>query len=150
MNVLSKSVIGLLGATTIAGAVYGYHEHQHNRRWEQQQHRNAVYWVQVRISIYGNKAFNEFRYNLHPYVPTKPGTVFSGEPTFKATELEAKATIFMGDAWNKGRANNSSAWSPAGAAPNSGRSWTSRYRTPMGKEPARTSRRSAKADMSFG
>ncbi len=229
MNVLSKSIIGMLGATTIAGAIYSFKEHQHNRQWEQQYYRNAIYWVQMQsiylssfdfslaealatsspakrqeaiedadlimhellsasatmnlqglyrpsyesfaidssrylaypasekgpvlhsdqleqirrmrkfartamtyvdrmnangvsladiqrisaemgmaltkldgISIYGNKAFNEFQYNLHPYIPTKPGTVFAGEPTYKAMELAAKAKTFMGDAWNKG------------------------------------------------
>ncbi|WP_274652691.1 hypothetical protein [Paenibacillus humicola] len=234
MNVLSKSIIGLLGATTIAGMIYGYKEHQHNRKWEQQQYQNAIYWVQMQsmylrsfdfslaealaanspvkrqeaienaiedaslimhelanasatmnfhgfywpsyesftidssrylaypasekgpsllfdqleqirrmrkfartampyvdrmkvngvsltdiqqisaemevalakldeISIYGNKAFNEFQYNLHPYNPTKPGSVFAGEPTYEATKLAAKAKTFMGNAWNKGR-----------------------------------------------
>ncbi|WP_336764506.1 hypothetical protein [Paenibacillus sp. USHLN196] len=50
----------------------------------------------------GNKAFNEFLYNQNPYIPLKPGTVFAGETTYKATELAAKAKIFMGEAWNKG------------------------------------------------
>ncbi|SEN98114.1 hypothetical protein [Paenibacillus sp. OV219] len=232
MNVISKCIISLLGITTIACAVYGYKEHQHNREWERQHYRNVIYGVQLQsmylsgfdfslaealaanspinrqeainnaseeagliiheltnasamnfnglywpsyesfandsnrylvypysekgpallsdqleqiqrmrkfartampyvdrmkahgvsltgiqrisaemelalakldgISIYGNKAFNEFRYNLHPYNPTKPGTVFAGELTFKATELATKAKTFMGDAWNKG------------------------------------------------
>ncbi|MEO2203183.1 hypothetical protein ABGV42_05510 [Paenibacillus pabuli] len=54
------------------------------------------------VSTYGNKAFNEFLYNQNPYIPLKPGTVFAGETTYKATELAAKAKIFMGEAWNKG------------------------------------------------
>lgn len=233
MNVLSKTLIGLLGAAAIAGAVYGYKEHRHNQQWEQQQYRSAIYWVQMQsmylndfdyalaealaanspakrqeaieaaianadiimrdlsntsatmnlqqlywpsyesfatdssrylafpasekgpalqsdqleqigrmrkfartaipyvnrmkasgvsladiqrisaemdaalaqldgISTYGNKAFNEFQYNLNPYVPTKPGTVFEGEPTYNATDLAAKAKTFMGDVWNQG------------------------------------------------
>jgi spore germination protein len=233
MNVLTKSIIGLLCATTIAGANYGYKEHQHNRQWKQQQLRNAQYWQQTQsfylynfdyalaeslaaptpakrqaalqsaienaklilqleksasvtmnfqswssyesfimdsirylaypasekgpslnpdqleqiqrmrkfartalpyldqmrekgydtsladiqqistameaslsqldsISTYGNKAFNEFLYNQNPYMPTKPGTVFAGEPSYTAAELTAKAKTFMGDIWNKG------------------------------------------------
>ncbi|WP_127492098.1 hypothetical protein [Paenibacillus glycanilyticus] len=233
MNLLSKAIIGLLGATTIAGAIYGYKEHQHSRQWEQQQYRNILYLVQMQsmylngfdyslaealaanspgkrqeaideaiqdsdliksvltngsaminfqglywpayesfaidssrylpypasekgpallsdqleqisrmrkyartampyidrmkangislaeiqrislemetalsqlngISIYGNKDFNDFQYNLNPYTPSKKGTVFAGEPIYKATELAAKAKIFMGDSWNKG------------------------------------------------
>ncbi|RUS46076.1 hypothetical protein [Cohnella sp. AR92] len=232
MNVLSKSIIGLLCATTIAGAYYAYKEHQHNRQWEQQQQRNAQYWSHIQsyylrdfdhalaeslaaptsairqaalqsametanlilqletsasattnlpswsayesflmngsrylaypasekgpslnpdqleqiqrmrkfartalpyldqmrensydasiediqristgmeaalsqldsISTYGNKAFNEFLYNQNPYVPTKPGTVFAGEPSYTATELATIAQTFMRDAWNK-------------------------------------------------
>jgi hypothetical protein len=50
----------------------------------------------------GNKAYNEFLYNQNPYIPLKPGTVFAGETTYTATELAAKAKIFMGEAWNKG------------------------------------------------
>ncbi|ACT01535.1 hypothetical protein [Paenibacillus sp. JDR-2] len=233
MNFLSKSIIGLLGATTIAGSIYGYKEHQYSRQWEQQQYRNILYLVQLQsmylngfdyslaealaanspgkrqeaiedaiqdsdlikhvltnasaminfqglywpayesfaidssrylpypanekgsvllsdqleqinrmrkyartampyiarmksngvtlteiqriseemetalsqldgISIYGNKDFNEYQYKLNPYTPSKKGTVFAGEPTYKATELAAKAKIFMGGSWNKG------------------------------------------------
>lgn len=47
MNVLSKTTIGLLGVTTLAGAIFGYNQYQHNRQWEQQQYRNAIYWVQM-------------------------------------------------------------------------------------------------------
>ncbi|GLX68618.1 PepSY1/2 domain-containing protein [Paenibacillus glycanilyticus] len=233
MKFISKSIIALLGATTIAGGVYGYKEHQHAQQWEKQQYRNAIYWIQMQsmylndfdyklaealaanspdkrqeaiegaiddsnlimrqltnasatmnllqlywpsyesfatdssrylaypaseqgpklladqleqmdrmrkfartampylnqmkangvtlpeiqqfademgaalskldgISIYGNKDFNEYQYKLNPYTPTKKGTVFVGEPTYKATELAAKAKTFMGNAWNKG------------------------------------------------
>lgn len=233
MNVLTKSIIGLLCATTFAGAYFSYTEHQTNRQWEQQQQRNKQYWSHIqsihlrnfdyalaeslaaasfsdrqaalqsaienvnlivqfvssasattnsqswpvyesfitngsrylaypasekeislnpnqleqiqrlrkfartalpyfdlmrekgdrttlsdieRISAemeealsqldsvytYGNKAFNEFLYNQNPYIPPKPGTVFAGETTYNATELAAKAKIFMGEAWNTG------------------------------------------------
>ncbi|REE78550.1 hypothetical protein A8990_12624 [Paenibacillus taihuensis] len=251
MNAFSKSIIGLLGVTSIAGAIFGYKEYQHNRQWEQQQYHSAIYWVQMQsmhlrdfdyslaealaassptkrqeaiegaiedagliiqdassasatmnlqglywpayetfsvdssrylayplsekgptlnsdqleqilrmrkfartampyvdrmkangvslaeiqqisaemdaalakldgISIYGNKAFNEFRYNLNPYIPTKPGPVFSGEPTYKATDLAAKAKIFMGEAWNKGPGNQSVHMVSGGSGPEFG------------------------------
>jgi hypothetical protein len=233
MNIRTKSIIGLLCVTTLAGAYFSYTEHQDNRQWKQQQQRNTQYWSHmqaiylrdfdyalaealaastiadrhaalqsaiehanfileyVRIgsitmnfpswssyesfitdgsrylaypasekgmslnpdqleqiqrlrtfartalpyleqmrkkavdsslsdiqqistemeealsqldSVFtsGNKAFNEFLYNQNPYIPLKPGTVFAGETTYKATELAAKAKIFMGEAWNKG------------------------------------------------
>ncbi|MGF9697757.1 hypothetical protein [Paenibacillus sp. MABNR03] len=232
MNVRTKSIIGLLCLTTLAGTYFSYTEHQNKRQWEQQQQRNTQYWSHMQsfylrdfdyalaeslaastiadrqaalqsaienanfilqyvrigsvtmnfqswsyesfitegsrylaypasekgrslnpdqleqiqrmrtfartalpyldqmrekavnsslsdiqqistamevalsqldsVSTYGNKAFNEFLYNQNPYIPPKPGTVFAGETTYKATELAAKAKIFMGEAWNKG------------------------------------------------
>lgn len=233
MKVLTKSIIGLLCATTLAGTYFSYTEHQNNRQWEQQQQRNTQYWSHMQsiylrnfdyalaetlaaptfadrqaalqsaienanlivqfvssasvttnvqswpayesfitngsrylaypasekesslnpnqveqiqrlrkfartalpyldlmrekgdgttlsdieristemeealsqldsVSTYGNKAFNEFLYNQNPYAPPKPGTVFAGETTYTATELAAKAKIFMGEAWNTG------------------------------------------------
>ncbi|MET3941689.1 hypothetical protein ABIC22_004501 [Paenibacillus sp. PvP094] len=233
MNVRTKSIIGLLCVTTLAGAYFSYTEQQNNRQWEQQQQRNTQYWSHLQsiylrdfdyalaeslaastiadrqtalqsaiehanvISEYvrigsvtmnfqssssyesfitngrrylaypasekgksldpdqleqiqrlrtfartaqpyleqmrkkaldssssdiqqistemdealsgldsvftsGNKAYNEFRYNQNPYIPLKPGPVFAGETTYTATELAAKAKIFMGEAWNKG------------------------------------------------
>jgi len=47
MNILTKSIMGLLCATTIAGAYYGYMETQHNKQWQLQQQRNAQYWANV-------------------------------------------------------------------------------------------------------
>lgn len=47
MNILSKSIIGLLCGTTLAGAYYGYKETQHNQQWQLQQQRNAQYWAHV-------------------------------------------------------------------------------------------------------
>ncbi len=232
MSVLTKSIIGLLCVTTLAGTYFSYTEHQNNRQWEQQQQHNTQYWSHMQliylrdfdyalaeslaastisdrqaalqsaienanfilqsvrigsvtmnfqswsyesfitegsrylaypasekeislnpdqleqiqrlrtfartalpyldqmrkkavdssisdiqqistemeealsqldsVSTYGNKAFNEFLYNQNPYIPPKPGTVFAGETTYTATELAAKAKIFMGEAWNKG------------------------------------------------
>ncbi|WP_336783374.1 hypothetical protein [Paenibacillus illinoisensis] len=235
MNVRTKSIIGLLCVTTLAGTYFSYTEHQKNQQWEQQQQRNTQYWSHMQsfylrdfdyalaeslaastisdrqaalqsaienanlileyvrigsvtmnfqtwayetfisdgssylaypasekdnslnpdqleqierlrtfaktalpyldqmkkkaaisstsdiqqiltemeealsqldsVSTYGNKAFNEFLYNLNPYIPPKPGTVFAGETKYTATELAAKAEIFMGEAWNKGAGN---------------------------------------------
>ncbi|MGR6543979.1 hypothetical protein [Paenibacillus tundrae] len=72
------------------------------------------------VSTYGNKAFNEFLYNQNPYIPPKPGTVFAGETTYKATELAAKAKIFMGEAWNKGAGKQFVHMSSGGSSPQYG------------------------------
>lgn len=72
------------------------------------------------VSTYGNKAFNEFLYNQNPYIPPKPGTVFAGETTYKATELAAKAKIFMGEAWNKGAGKQIVRMSSGGSSPQYG------------------------------
>ncbi|KQY94486.1 hypothetical protein ASD24_02715 [Paenibacillus sp. Root52] len=72
------------------------------------------------VSTYGNKAFNEFLYNQNPYIPPKPGTVFAGETTYKATELAAKAKIFMGEAWNKGVGKQIVHMSSGGSSPQYG------------------------------
>lgn len=72
------------------------------------------------VSTYGNKAFNEFLYNQNPYIPLKPGTVFAGETTYKATELAAKAKIFMGEAWNKGAGKQFVHMSSGGSSPQYG------------------------------
>ncbi|WP_127589992.1 hypothetical protein [Paenibacillus lautus] len=265
MNVLTKSIIGLLCVTTLAGTYFSYTEHQNNRQWEQQQQHNTQYWSHMQsiylrdfdyalaeslaastisdrqaalqsaienanfilqsvrigsvtmnfqswsyesfitdgsrylaypasekeislnpdqleqiqrlrtfartalpyldqmrkkavdssisdiqqistemeealsqldsVSTYGNKAFNEFLYNQNPYIPPKPGTVFAGETTYTATELAAKAKIFMGEAWNKG-AGKQIVHISGGRAPNSEKSWISSYRTPMENQPA--------------
>ncbi len=47
MNMISKSIMGLLCATTIAGAYYGYNETQHNKQWQLQQQRNDQYWAHI-------------------------------------------------------------------------------------------------------
>ncbi|WJH29190.1 hypothetical protein N6H13_30730 [Paenibacillus sp. CC-CFT742] len=251
MNVRTKSIIGLLCVTTLAGAYFSYTEHQNNQQWELQQQRNTQYWSHmqsiylrdfdyalaealaastiadrqkalqtaiehanviseyVRIGLItmnfqsspsyewfitegsrylpypasekgisltpdqleqiqrlrtfartalpyleqmrknafdsssadiqqistemevalseldpfftsGNKAYNEFRYNQNPYIPLKPGTVFAGETTYTATELAAKAKIFMGEAWNKGAGKQIVHMASGGSSPEFG------------------------------
>ena len=51
MNVRTKSIIGLLCVTTLAGAYFSYTEHQNNQQWELQQQRNTQYWSHMQ-SIY--------------------------------------------------------------------------------------------------
>ncbi|MGV2882535.1 hypothetical protein [Paenibacillus taichungensis] len=72
------------------------------------------------VSTHGNKAFNEFLYNQNPYIPPKPGTVFAGETTYTATELAAKAKIFMGEAWNKGAGKQIVHMASGGSSPQFG------------------------------
>lgn len=233
MNLLTKSIIGLLCITTLAGAYFSYTEHQKNQQWQQQQRGNMQYWSHIQsfylrefdyslaealaaptvkdrkvalqsaiekadyisqstrsasvtrtfdswfaydsfvsdasrylsypasengdslmadqleqiarlrtfartalpyldqlkkksttsslteieqistemeealsqfgsVIKYGYKAYNDFMYKQNPYIPLKPGGVFADENTYKATELAAKAKIFMGETWNKG------------------------------------------------
>ncbi|NEU59900.1 PepSY domain-containing protein [Paenibacillus sp. ALJ109b] len=72
------------------------------------------------VSTHGNKAFNEFLYNQNPYIPPKPGTVFAGETTYTATELAAKAKIFMGEPWNKGAGKQIVHMASGGSSPQFG------------------------------